>query len=780
MTSPVIDSARWRPLNGQNDAVKTQWRIYSKSATGRWERRPKEEWEEFSRTPPDRANFVIDPGFFQESTTYLLKLIGSRNPDFSNAGSVSEEADVNNRPHNGTCSIAPLEGEALTTDFSISCEGWMDVPEDLPLSYTFKVDNGGASSIRTIHASTRPELDRPTKLNQGLPENDYVVRITIDVTDRLGCFKTVDLQVKVLPPDNSTDVTGQLKTIESNMENLFADAKMGSAANLVIAAADFLNTANNGTESSNTDVVDPDASEERTKMRGNMAEMLSEAQVGTVEGVQQLSSAMAAVTKVPQEVSQNARTRLLGSMEGYSKVLQNNSRSNDPISVEMLEAATAVCMEVVENIVEATHSTGVEEAVDGSGIDNMKKSEEVVDRLASAISAKMVLGQSDVEVLSSKSTLILARSPVLWISNKTFSSGDGNNVQLPLYEDLFQDTDNYTAVTQKFIMRDRNTKVFATGAQEVNSMVVSLTLINDTDQSPLVVANTSSPIQISVVRNKDHLTVNGSSTEKVVYVNRTAPVGGKMVVHQIDVPSRNALSLEVRSLGTDDMQKGSSYDVILYVFLRQGGNPSLEIHDLNCTLRQRVTVEEDYIPSNESWDLGYSTVLSNDSQTRCFFVSDQLDILGNGGLLSLQYGVNHEVSLSSNAMDESDKTSSESLDNRRFHPMYYALTSSLYTCLAIGDTQTQWSTRGCEVGENSTDTMTQCFCNHLTMFGGGLKIPINHIDLSDSAFLKLDENPVVFIFMICCLSLYLLVIIWARKVDKRDIVKVYLQWQGPL
>ncbi|XP_022092642.1 uncharacterized protein LOC110980349 [Acanthaster planci] len=749
-----------------------KWEIYSQSSSGQWDLEPEDSWIEFARTPPDRANFVIEPGFFKEKMKYRLKLIGSRNPDLSNSGSVVEEVLVNDRPSSGTCSVTPKEGQVLTTDFDIWCEGWVDVPEDLPLSYTFKVNGTSASSMRTLHASTKPRLVQPTKLNQGLPENNCTVQITIDVTDSWGCFETTYLEVKVKPPNISTDVTSELRSIQTSMETLFADAKKESAANLVIATADFLNTeaVNNRSSGSNTEDVDSDISQERIKMRENMAGLLSDTQVSTVEGVQQLSSAMAAVTKIPEEVTQEARTRLLGSMEGYSKVLQNNSQSNDPISVEMLESATAVCMEVVENIVEATHTAQVEEEPNGPGVVNMQRSEEVVDRLASAISAKMVLGQNDIEVQSSKSTLILAKSPVLWISNKNFSAGDGNYVNLPLYEDLFQDTDNYTAVTQKFIMRDRSTKVLATSGQQVKSMVVSLTLINDTDQSPMQVAHTASPIEISIVRKEEHLIANGSSISAEVYVNRTAPVGGKMVVHQIEIPPNNALSLEVKSLGTDGMQKGLAYDVILYIFFRQGGHPSLAVHDLNCTLRQHVIVEEDYTPTNASWDLGFNAFLSNDSLTRCFFASATLDNLRDNASFSLYYGVNHEV-LSPYSAAETDPMTGSGLDSSRFHPMYYALTSSLYSCLAIGDKESEWSTDGCVVGENSTDMLTQCFCDHLTMFGGGFRIPINHIDLSDSAFLKLDENPVVFIFMICCLSLYLLVIIWARKADKRDIVK---------
>lgn len=79
-----------------------------------------------------------------------------------------------------------------------------------------------------------------------------------------------------------------------------------------------------------------------------------------------------------------------------------------------------------------------------------------------------------------------------------------------------------------------------------------------------------------------------------------------------------------------------------------------------------------------------------------------------------------------------------------------------------------------KVAEESEPDNTICQCNHLTTFGAGIKIPINKINLKESAFTKLDENPVAFTFMLCCLCLYFLVIIWARKADQRDIVKVRL------
>lgn len=68
--------------------------------------------------------------------------------------------------------------------------------------------------------------------------------------------------------------------------------------------------------------------------------------------------------------------------------------------------------------------------------------------------------------------------------------------------------------------------------------------------------------------------------------------------------------------------------------------------------------------------------------------------------------------------------------------------------------------------------MIHCKTNHLTAFGAGFAVPLNNIDLNDSAFSKLDENPVVFATMVSVMLAYILMLIWARKKDKLDLVMV--------
>jgi len=77
-----------------------------------------------------------------------------------------------------------------------------------------------------------------------------------------------------------------------------------------------------------------------------------------------------------------------------------------------------------------------------------------------------------------------------------------------------------------------------------------------------------------------------------------------------------------------------------------------------------------------------------------------------------------------------------------------------------------------QVGPLTEVTRIHCLCNHLTAFGAGFAVPMNTMNLDDSAFLNLDSNPIVFATMVSMMCLYLLTCIWARKRDKKDAVLV--------
>lgn len=56
-------------------------------------------------------------------------------------------------------------------------------------------------------------------------------------------------------------------------------------------------------------------------------------------------------------------------------------------------------------------------------------------------------------------------------------------------------------------------------------------------------------------------------------------------------------------------------------------------------------------------------------------------------------------------------------------------------------------------------------------FGSAISIPFNTIDLSNSAFNNLNENPLIFSLMVSVMCLYLCCCIWAVAQDRKDAVK---------
>ncbi|XP_037542039.1 polycystic kidney disease protein 1-like 2 [Nematolebias whitei] len=103
-----------------------------------------------------------------------------------------------------------------------------------------------------------------------------------------------------------------------------------------------------------------------------------------------------------------------------------------------------------------------------------------------------------------------------------------------------------------------------------------------------------------------------------------------------------------------------------------------------------------------------------------------------------------------------------------------SITPITSSCKFWNETRLDWSDYGCKVGVNSTQLLTQCFCNHLTFFGSSFFVTPNLVDPSRTAelFATFAENPVVVCFVGALFVTYLLVVVWARRKDIQDTVKV--------
>lgn len=79
-----------------------------------------------------------------------------------------------------------------------------------------------------------------------------------------------------------------------------------------------------------------------------------------------------------------------------------------------------------------------------------------------------------------------------------------------------------------------------------------------------------------------------------------------------------------------------------------------------------------------------------------------------------------------------------------------------------------------QVGPLTTPFVTQCLCNHLTVFGSSFFVMPNVVDVSRTAelFATFTNNPVVVCFVGAIFAVYLLVVVWARRKDIQDSAKV--------
>ncbi|KAJ3593029.1 hypothetical protein NHX12_005367 [Muraenolepis orangiensis] len=103
-----------------------------------------------------------------------------------------------------------------------------------------------------------------------------------------------------------------------------------------------------------------------------------------------------------------------------------------------------------------------------------------------------------------------------------------------------------------------------------------------------------------------------------------------------------------------------------------------------------------------------------------------------------------------------------------------SVTSVAAQCRFWNDSTSSWSDNGCRVGPLTTPLVTQCFCNHLTMFGSSFFVMPNLVDVSRTAelFATFTTNPVVVCFVGAIFLAYILVAIWARRKDIQDLAKV--------
>lgn len=77
-----------------------------------------------------------------------------------------------------------------------------------------------------------------------------------------------------------------------------------------------------------------------------------------------------------------------------------------------------------------------------------------------------------------------------------------------------------------------------------------------------------------------------------------------------------------------------------------------------------------------------------------------------------------------------------------------------------------------QVGDETSPARIHCQCNHLTSFASDFLVAPNPIDFGKVFSADLSKNPVVLIVVCLMFGLYFILVLIARRYDKKDLEKV--------
>nr|XP_042904172.1 uncharacterized protein LOC107445474 [Parasteatoda tepidariorum] len=181
-------------------------------------------------------------------------------------------------------------------------------------------------------------------------------------------------------------------------------------------------------------------------------------------------------------------------------------------------------------------------------------------------------------------------------------------------------------------------------------------------------------------------------------------------------------------------------------FYGVGYKPSLSIHD-----------GKEFMKNSPKEGDSYSMLFSADSD-------EGEDFFFAVGLLSNSSSKNEELFKGDKNLTRSDMTNS-------FTSGYFI---ALYTtgCYYFSEETSEWSGDGCKVHAAKANKIC-CLCNHLTMFGSGFLVAPNTIDF-DYVFAntKFENNLTIYLTLIITFATYVLLAIWARWKDRKDLTKL--------
>ncbi|XP_063267148.1 polycystin-1-like protein 2 [Prinia subflava] len=609
-------------------------------------------------------------------------------------------------PERPGCAVSPQRGSVLTA-FRVSCEapGSGRAGPGRQLTYCYYV-----TPDSLLDCSPDPELF-PVYLPLGEEENNFILHVTIIVSNNFGDAVQTNASVKVGPADLMDG-------------NLTLQAVISEKANT------FLKDGNNSMSlfqlyKSVTSVLNQQIQEEtfnmslqtntRKELRGLMLTTLSVVNITSMQTALKMSEVLKEITYRSEELSVSAQVEASNTLKHVSASLLAVNTEHSRDGQELKEAANYL-FNAVSNVLKASveiraGNTSMPEAEQSSVSHQLLST---VENLQSALLFGKAPGDEPTVLTSPSATLYMHRLQTENMDGTSINISNSSSASftLPPASSLNVSGVDDETVDIRMVSFAMNPFFSSDGSFDVSGTVGGLSLTG-LDGLIIPVSNLKENIEIMLPR------LSATQEDKIL-LNL-----GNYSTFQVNVTSENTSIV---------IHLESEHDIPLILYLGYGYHPNETNYDMKNHLFCKKT---------------------SGGETNSWVLSPEELIFGEG---TYYFMVLQDMAM----------------DSTLYNGLTINATCFASRCVFWDEHQGGWNSYGCHVGPKTNPSSTQCLCNHLTFFGSSFFVIPNAIDVSKTAqmFGTFVENPVVVTTVGCIFLIYVLVVIWARRKDIQDDAKV--------
>ncbi|UJR06735.1 hypothetical protein I4U23_011024 [Adineta vaga] len=720
---------------------------------------------------------------------------------------------INQPPSNGSCSIDPLNG-MTTTLFDLTCSDWFD--SDGIKDYLLYIwTNDRSKQTLILYSSISrfqvqfPSGDEPT----------YEIHLIIEIRDEYDCLTTYNMTSPIsIQPDSiemkefingvqntsnlnvfnnlfaqslgseNQNVVGQVITLISNEFNKINDEQIAkaifngiSSTSISISPLENSNNSQQNLVPLNVSALNEykDEINSYAQVREYLIEFIPNLPITTSKSIQLQASAIVQLTKATNQLTRNTLTIAIDRCHQLTKTLYSLARQ---ISPEDTYAAATQLIQCATNLLTAVNDVDFSRATsfpqdydtdlelpwsnlnlfaDGNDFswstieknrnhyyqqqlsnDIISKTNEMISLLTSCLNINLNVEQNFV-VNTSQVFMLLERKSFQSLLNKQIKPVANAQINLP---SIFQTNLNNN---QTILIRSMMEPLSPAGQSQSNtnlSTSISLTILDDNGQDIPIKTSDNNSIEIIIPRD----------------VNLIMP---SMILYN------------VTSINTTDDYHYHHHQLFYYHYFNITTSlpisVHLEIHPLNMNLSYLLISRFDGIPQLnssinqiDSWTLLCPSALTNQNVYTYFYDNQQTF---NHHSLVIGLRELDSISYCSNSLFINQPPISDEMYNFTANYQLRVYTSGCYYL----DNTNEWKADGLTVGLLTNHYQTQCYSKHLTKFTGSFNVlpqPVNWQYVFANA--DFTRNKTIYLTIICVSIIYIILIIYARHYDKKDLQKL--------